>query len=323
MWRNLEKLVSIVIPAYNAHSTIQKTFRSITLQTIAHLALVIIIDDCSTDNYEYLKHDFPELDIEIYKMEENSGPGYARNLGIEKTIEFEIPYMIFVDADDYLYSCMSLQELVETIITKDKEYDWGSSVFLEHKYDKTNNNSLYVPVKDFDVWLFGKIYKTKIIEKHKIRFPKLAQNEDAAFNMYYRACCDTINFTEKVTYVWGWNDFSITRRDTCSYSSYNHLGLCRNTIDIFHQILIDPDINKELLIYVIINRLLKFYVVYNTIQDHEQEFIILLKEFYQLVVKPYKDYFSQQLFEQEWQALNIPILPIVGLEEFIKIISEE
>ncbi|MCP4351362.1 MAG: glycosyltransferase family 2 protein [Desulfobacterales bacterium] len=94
---------SIIIPAYNASSFIDKALESVLFQTVKNYE-VIVIDDNSTDNTveivsKYLAH-FQKGQLYILKALPNHPPGPAavRNTGL-KTAKSE--FIAFLDADDY------------------------------------------------------------------------------------------------------------------------------------------------------------------------------------------------------------------------------
>src|SRR5689334_21674594 len=92
-----EPLVSVVIPAYNAGSTIKATIISVLNQTLSDIE-VLVIDDGSTDNTADIVAAFSDTDKRISIIRSvNQGVARARNLGIEKS---RGQYIAFVDADD-------------------------------------------------------------------------------------------------------------------------------------------------------------------------------------------------------------------------------
>ena len=73
-----------------------------TLKSIDYnLATVTVVDDCSIklEGFEKLKNDFPN--VHFIWLKENSGPGAARQKGIELTYN---PYIMFIDAGDCIAS---------------------------------------------------------------------------------------------------------------------------------------------------------------------------------------------------------------------------
>jgi glycosyltransferase involved in cell wall biosynthesis len=68
--------------------------------------LITIINDCSTDNQDYddIKILFNNFyDIEILKTPINSGPGIARQYGLDH-MSRQLDYITFIDAGDIIYS---------------------------------------------------------------------------------------------------------------------------------------------------------------------------------------------------------------------------
>ncbi len=91
------RLVSIVIPAYNVGQYIGETLKSIVAQTYPHLE-IIIINDGSTDNTEGVVQSFADPRIQ-YFFQLNRGVSAARNHGFLKT---KGDYIVFFDADDVM-----------------------------------------------------------------------------------------------------------------------------------------------------------------------------------------------------------------------------
>lgn len=73
-----KKLITVGIPAFKAEDHICDCLASIQVQTIRDDVAVIIAKDNPTDNYDFVKKRFPNLDITILDCKENTGPGLAR-----------------------------------------------------------------------------------------------------------------------------------------------------------------------------------------------------------------------------------------------------
>lgn len=99
----MERILSVIIPCYNAEKYIEKCLDTIVNQTIGIQNLeLIIIDDASTDNsllcIKKYKEQYPE-NILIILLEQNAGQANARNIGMRYVTS---KYFTFVDADDWL-----------------------------------------------------------------------------------------------------------------------------------------------------------------------------------------------------------------------------
>lgn len=92
--------VSVVIPCFRCKSTIRRAMASIEAQTICP-AEIILVDDCSRDGTLELLYEIQgkhsEGWVKVIALEENKGPGEARNAGWEVSAQ---PYVAFLDADD-------------------------------------------------------------------------------------------------------------------------------------------------------------------------------------------------------------------------------
>ncbi len=90
--------ISIITPAYNAECFIGDTIESVQKQTYKYWEL-IIVDDCSTDNTNFVATDYAKKDsrIRVIKAPINGGVAAARNIGLENA---QGDYIAFVDSDD-------------------------------------------------------------------------------------------------------------------------------------------------------------------------------------------------------------------------------
>ena len=86
---------SIIIPAYNAENSIQKSIDSILNQTYNNYE-IIVVNDGSTDNTINLIEKNSKIKIINQK---NLGVSSARNTGIENA---KGDFIAFIDADDYI-----------------------------------------------------------------------------------------------------------------------------------------------------------------------------------------------------------------------------
>ncbi|MDE2466892.1 MAG: glycosyltransferase family 2 protein [Alphaproteobacteria bacterium] len=92
-------LVSVVIPCYNASSTLAATLRSVLAQTYPAIE-VIAVDDASRDGTLAILREFAAIfgdRLKIVALEHNRGSAGARNAGIDIA---QGSYLALLDADD-------------------------------------------------------------------------------------------------------------------------------------------------------------------------------------------------------------------------------
>lgn len=108
----MKPLISVIMPCYNAESHLKTSINNVLSQTYPNVEL-IVIDDGSTDSSVSILEEFGS-DITII-LQENAGPGPARNRGIEKSSG---EFIAFLDADDY-WELHCLQALYDALSNTD------------------------------------------------------------------------------------------------------------------------------------------------------------------------------------------------------------
>ncbi|WP_241085788.1 glycosyltransferase family 2 protein [Candidatus Vondammii sp. HM_W22] len=93
-----EKLVSIIMPAYNADRSIRNSIDSVLSQTYPTWEL-LIVNDCSKDNSAKIAQEYCDKDtrIKLFHNGVNSGPAITRNDAINRA---KGRFIAFLDSDD-------------------------------------------------------------------------------------------------------------------------------------------------------------------------------------------------------------------------------
>lgn len=94
----IKGLVSVITPVYNCEKYIDRTLKSIFLQTYQNIEIVLV-DDQSKDRSAEIIKGFQKTHPEIvyFLQPENKGAGHARNKALELA---RGQYVAFLDADD-------------------------------------------------------------------------------------------------------------------------------------------------------------------------------------------------------------------------------
>ena len=179
------KLVSIIMPAYNAGEFIKEAVSSVLLQEYTNWEL-IIINDGSTDDTEAKVLDFDDSRIKYYKQE-NGGVSSARNLGLMK---MSGDFFCFLDADD-MYSEKSISSRVHVFEDNDlvffvdgvsRIFDSGTGKTLRFFKPKFKGRSTESLLALSDRCFFGPTWMIRVIDHMKYTFIEgQTHSEDITF----------------------------------------------------------------------------------------------------------------------------------------------
>lgn len=225
----IQKLISIIIPIYNAQETIEKTVKSI-FESFSDFAdyEIILIDDGSSDNSKDICKCIENENNNVYLIsKKNGGVSSARNVGIQKA---HGKYIMFVDSDDLLGNYIG-RLIVDNInsdidlLTFDvkKIYNYQmSEIEIDGKTLQLSYISQYDLINSLfsqgDGFVWNKVYSKSIIEKHNIRFDEsLYICEDSVFNLNYYQYCNKILHINTTGYFYYQSE----------YSAYNNLNNSR------------------------------------------------------------------------------------------------
>ncbi|MDP2561709.1 glycosyltransferase family 2 protein [Psychrobium sp. 1_MG-2023] len=97
------QIVSVIIPAFNASSTLEQAVRSIFNQECALCCQIVIINDGSTDNTKQIAQSLnhPKHELIVLDNQRAKGPSGARNTGLDRATG---DFIAFLDADDCWHS---------------------------------------------------------------------------------------------------------------------------------------------------------------------------------------------------------------------------
>lgn len=201
---------SIITPCYNAWQFMDKYLESLKRQTYKDFE-IIIIDDCSKDDtYEKLRAyaDKSSLNIRLMQNEQNHGPGYTRNRGLD---EANGEWITFVDCDDtvelsFLADAANVAARYDSVdmpvncIIYDYNLVKGESIrhyaaMYGPQQEGMQNLSLCLRTVRNNAW--GKFYRTEYVKR--VSFPEMMRCEDVAFvAQALEACCMNENGSRQV-----------------------------------------------------------------------------------------------------------------------------
>lgn len=199
--------ISIIVPVYKVEQYLPKCIDSILSQTYQNWEL-LLIDDGSPDNSGRICDEYAAKDERIRVFhKKNGGVSSARNLGLDYA---EGGYVMFVDSDDWI-SNNCLQVCFDEI-KKDKldALQFGFiSVTDDLEIPRVKiatlllNGEKYIQTNNFNVCVWGGIYKREIIEEYKLRFPKeLKLAEDQIFVLSFIKKAVRIKYLDNAMYYY-------------------------------------------------------------------------------------------------------------------------
>ena len=187
--------VSIIIPVFGAAATITGCIDSVLAQSLDDIEVILVDDHGHDDSIEKArKH------IEGYQGGKrfvftetltNSGPGSARNKGIE-TASGE--YLSFLDSDDTLEPgyCLALYEAATTVHADIACCDaWkhsgsGRNLLSNPAFEsgKLSGTARKKILRNMVTYLWTYMFRREFLEDNDIRFPASRSAEDSCF-----VCC--------------------------------------------------------------------------------------------------------------------------------------
>jgi len=206
-------LISIIIPIFNAETTLNQCLLSIKQQDFMGFE-VLLVDDHSTDKSAEIMRTWTQKDFRFHdlKLDQMTGAAAARNYGLQHA---KGDYVFFLDADDWIESetlsslyklavqtqadlvcCSHIQNRGEKVVLKQDGAPEQDHVFNHHELSDYIQHYLETPYfYTLFVHCWGKLFKTDIIQAHGLIFDEsLSQLEDVNFNFKF------MHFAKKVAY---------------------------------------------------------------------------------------------------------------------------
>ena len=177
------KTVSVIIPAYNARSFIDRCLCSVLNQTYSALQ-IIAINDGSTDNTLDVLNAYAQKDSRILVIDQdNIGVAATRNVGLENA---KGEYILYIDSDDWI----ERDAIEKLVFGMNEDID---IVFCAFDNAKDGENSEHSASSSTEVWDNGR----QLLEfmRHKVMTGMLWNK------LIRRSITEGIRFDEAVGYA--------------------------------------------------------------------------------------------------------------------------
>lgn len=217
-----DKLISIVVPVYNAEKWLGYCLNSIMAQTWPRFE-AILVNDGSKDSSLEICNNYAALDDRFRVLDvPNGGVSKARNLGVSQA---KGDYLVFVDSDDVAAPDM-LEVMLEAAERTGIELVAGDMSLVDFSRPENDRGLLCARwagegerVYDKDAFarnrmrlIFNtsllegpcaKLYSMELWRKLELAFPpELSLGEDFVTNMKYYAACNGIVFLNRTVYYY-------------------------------------------------------------------------------------------------------------------------
>lgn len=208
-----QKLISIIIPIYNAEKYLSRCINSLICQTYKNIE-IICVNDGSKDNSYNILQKMADTDSRIVIInQENLGVSAARNNGMKYS---KGEYLMFLDADDWFDSeaCEKALNKIET-----KNYDvvcFNYKTVINGKFFKIEDISVLKNLKKNTIpsiicRFTCAIYNKKFLVNNKIYFPiNIKNHEDIVFSMKMFSHAQNIGILSEYFYNYVINEDSTT-----------------------------------------------------------------------------------------------------------------
>lgn len=311
-------MIDVIIPVYNSRKTLKSTLCSVMAQTILNELNIYIIDDCSNETYEDILEPFYKICNLIYiKLEKNSGPAIARQIGIESS---KSEYITFIDSDD-IYLVNYFLEENKSVLDANKDI----YVTVAGFYEELEEKNKWKEIKKEFVHIFAKVFRREFLVRNNIVFPNFKKNEDVGF------CTSILSYIKKenvfhdsnCVYLWKRNPDSITRTmNKLTYFGENYITWVENKIWALSR----NNIPQEFIEEHSLMCLFTSYYFYNNIIDYasgsEKEvlpyFRVLYKKYAKKPLIKASEDLKGKIFYKSASDVSYIKVPSISFNEYIR-----
>lgn len=219
--------LSVIVPAYNVESYIEKCLQSLHEQMMTDVEFLIINDGATDSTEKVIKNYLNSISDSRFKyyLKPNGGQADARNFGFQRA---EGDYIWYVDGDDYISQDKSLlttltnkaiKSNLDTLIFNYR-YDghWSSKyankVALSLKSDKEIKNGIDIlDSKEFNFSVWHMLFKREMLIQNQINFEKGSTAEDLLYTVQVLLNAKKVMYDKICGYVYVYRADSITKSD--------------------------------------------------------------------------------------------------------------
>jgi len=200
--------VSVIVPVYNAESTITKLINQMLAQPINNIELILVNDGSTDGSLKILRTAAKDKCVTVIEQENSGTASTGRNAGLAIA---RGEFIMFADADDEV-SPESITVMLDAIKGVDlavcgwREIYPGKSLVRSYQDETLTSDLRHRILKSLanEGKFYGvcnKIYHLSTIQEHGLKFrTDLNFGEDLLFNLEYFKCISSIRVINQVLY---------------------------------------------------------------------------------------------------------------------------
>ena len=212
----MDKVLSIIIPAYNSENYLNRCLDSLVCESIMDDVEVIVINDGSKDGTSEIAHSYEDKYLGYFKVidKENGNYGSVMNVGLKnatgkyfKTLDSDDWY----DKDAFMEYVLELKETDADIIINNyvryQEIDESTKTFhvndsVENSIDIIINKEIWTTqvLKNYNIHSI--CYKTELLRKSGIKWPERVFYSDMQTILWPQRFCKIVRFIPQPVYVY-------------------------------------------------------------------------------------------------------------------------
>lgn len=309
----MEPVVSIIVPIHKFGNYFIKCLDFLSAQTLSDIE-IIIIDDCSEDNIPvHITQYLEDSRFKYIRLNRRSGPGGARNKGIDIACG---RYIAFCDSDDWfdLNYCKIACEMLDStnadiaMCGQVREYDSPSKTSVykcryDSFYELSGAMAFQLMTYNYQAEIRvippcnNKIYRRTFLEENHFRFQENVYFQDTIFSV------ETILNCKKIICV-----------PNVLYHHYRRTG---SIIQSFDQKHIEDFRNLGISIR-------QYLIENNLYQKYMKNYYNLITHFYGVIIREIFQFVSEDTQRKENMIQTFSVLEeIIDKEEYINFLTAE
>lgn len=311
--KELDKLISIIVPVYNVSNYITKCLDTIINQTYKNIE-IILVDDGSTDNSYNICNEYAEKDhrIKLY-TKKNTGVSDTRNFGIDKS---KGDYIMFIDSDDWIDIDMC-EYLIGLILEHDCKIA-ACKYYINDKVICDNTGSIkilkeeeiitdYFTNSNIMTCIWNKLYKKDIIVQNKF-VPYNNNGEDIIFTCKVLNKCNKLVYSDSSKYHYNVSNTSITRSVLSMKKVLDNIENHKNQILYIEEKYPDNNYLKAKSVEKMLNALIELYnqIDLKTKKDIKNIILSNINETYTKISN--SDYIDNRILKKVRDIVKHPII---------------